>query len=204
MSIVSVCSSRPSCLRHGSKINLSDHDQKLPFASTNIDLRKRSSCHLTIISQYRHRMAIYSGEGLGFPSLPDLPRQVPWPLWMLGMLISAILPFGGNKLWPFLILNQNVDKVVDAVEEVAEMVETAAEGVEKVAEEVAEHLPQGGQLQKAALFLENAAKTLSKDAHVAEQIVHKIEEVEDKVISSFKKNGETKEEEDAQQKKDQK
>lgn len=69
---------------------------------------------------------------------------------------------------------ENVDKVVDAVEEVAEMVETAAEGVEKVAEEVAEHLPQGGQLQKAALFVENAAKTLSKDAHVAEQIVHKV------------------------------
>ncbi|CAK9313047.1 unnamed protein product [Citrullus colocynthis] len=89
------------------------------------------------------------------------------------------------------------------VEDVAEMVETAGERVDKVAEEIGEHLPEGSKLQKAALFVENAAERIAKDADLAGDIIEKIEAAENELSSFIKQSGESKEEDDAKQKNDQ-
>ncbi|XP_038886506.1 uncharacterized protein LOC120076742 isoform X1 [Benincasa hispida] len=151
--------------RHGSNLNTT---HILPFPTTT-NPKYSTSCRHNI------DMAIYSsGDANGLPPLPPLP-DTPWPLWVAGVLMSAVLSIWQTKSYwgPFLTLKEKVDKVVDVVEEVAEMVETAAERVDKVAEEIAEHLPEGSKLQKAALFVENAAERIAKDADLAGDIIDK-------------------------------
>ncbi|CAN6288337.1 unnamed protein product [Urochloa humidicola] len=71
--------------------------------------------------------------------------------------------------------------VKDTVEVVAEVVEEAATVAEKVSTEVAEHLPEGGRLRSAAVLVEHASKEVAEDAHLAHDIIHKLDEIEEDV-----------------------
>lgn len=70
-----------------------------------------------------------------------------------------------------------IDKLEAAVEEteqVIEQVEDIAEAVENVVEDVKEQLPEGGKFRSAAEFVEDVAKEIAKDAHLAEKIFDKV------------------------------
>ena len=64
--------------------------------------------------------------------------------------------------------------VKDTAEVVAEAVEDAATVAEKVSSEVAEQLPENGRLRTAAVLLENASKEVAEEAHLAQNIIHKV------------------------------
>ncbi|XP_022962246.1 uncharacterized protein LOC111462754 [Cucurbita moschata] len=200
MSIISV-SSRSANLRsavdsrrHGSNLNLSHllHRAKsLPLPRT---IPKNRATHITT---YRD-MAVYGvGGGLGspLPLPPPPPPLTPWPLWVAGAVLSAILSiWKTTKYWkPFLMLKQRVEKVVHVAEDVVDMVETAAEEVDKVAEEIADHLPKDSILQKTAVLVENTAETVAKDANLAADIIGKVEKFDDGLNSLIKKKGGSKE-----------
>ena len=65
--------------------------------------------------------------------------------------------------------------VKDTAEAVAEVVEEAATVVEKVSSEVAEQLPKGGRLRTAAMIVEHASKEVAEEAHLARDIIHKVQ-----------------------------
>lgn len=69
----------------------------------------------------------------------------------------------------------------DTAEAVAEVVEEAATFAEKVSSEVAEQLPEGGRLRTAAVLVEKASKEVAHEAHLAQDIIHKVEEIEEDV-----------------------
>ncbi|PWZ53807.1 hypothetical protein Zm00014a_021982 [Zea mays] len=67
-----------------------------------------------------------------------------------------------------------VDMVKDTAEVVAEAVEDAATVAEKVSSEVAEQLPENGRLRTAVVLLEHASKEVAEEAHLAQNIIHKV------------------------------
>ncbi|KAL2467829.1 Plastid-targeted protein 3 [Forsythia ovata] len=76
-----------------------------------------------------------------------------------------------------------VDTAVETIEEITEVVEKAAEVVDKVAENIADHLPEGGKFRKTIDFIENVAEKTAKDAQLVEDIINKIQKVEEDVES---------------------
>ena len=67
-----------------------------------------------------------------------------------------------------------METVKDAAETVVEVVEEAATFAEKVSSEVAEQLPEGGRLRTAAVLVEHASKEVAHEAHLAQDIIHKV------------------------------
>ncbi|XP_028072050.1 uncharacterized protein LOC114274341 isoform X1 [Camellia sinensis] len=116
---------------------------------------------------------------------PPLPSQPPpnscRKNWILGGLIAIVLPFFRNKWGPLFKLTKEVEDAVERVEHVTEVIEKVAEEVEKVAEDVGDELPEGGKLRGAFERVENVAKKAAKDAHFAEEMIDKVEEVEKEV-----------------------
>ncbi|KAK9110974.1 hypothetical protein Scep_018493 [Stephania cephalantha] len=104
-----------------------------------------------------------------------------WKNWILGTLLSLILPFWKHKWAPLLAIKNEVDKVIGTIDVVTEVVEKVAEGVEKAAEEVAQRLPEGGKLQEAVLVVEKIAKKVHEDAHATDEFIHKVEDVGDDI-----------------------
>ncbi|KMT08598.1 hypothetical protein BVRB_6g138780 [Beta vulgaris subsp. vulgaris] len=78
-----------------------------------------------------------------------------------------------------------VDTVVQTVEMVVETVEKVAEGVAHVADEVANQLPDGGKLQNIVCHVANMAEETAKDAHLVDQLIDKVENIEKGVVSAF-------------------
>ncbi|RQO86773.1 hypothetical protein POPTR_002G101600v4 [Populus trichocarpa] len=160
-----------------------------------------TSLKLLYARNTKMEMAVYNSLGTG-PAHPSAPSPCLIQLygdlrtsrkgWVLGMLISIILPFCRNKWGALLLIKDKVEQVVEIADHVADIVEEVAEEVGKVAEEVADHLPEGGKLQQVATFVENVAKETAKDANVVDEIIEKIknqvEEVEKEVeeeVESF-------------------
>ncbi|CAA2956801.1 Hypothetical predicted protein [Olea europaea subsp. europaea] len=120
----------------------------------------------------------------------NVPR-VPFPSqssnslrnWILGIILTIILPFGTNKWGPLSKLKNEVDTVVETIEQITEVVEKVAEVVDKVAEDIADDLPEGGRFRKAVVLIENVAEQTAKDAHLLEDIIHKVQGVEEDVES---------------------
>ncbi|KAI3412787.1 uncharacterized protein J3R85_016912 [Psidium guajava] len=117
------------------------------------------------------------------PRLPSDPSPSSWKFWVLGVFVSMILPFWRNKWGPLWKLKNDVEAAVEKADHLTEFVEEVAEKVEHVAEEVTEHLPDG-KLKDAAALVEHWAETVDKDAHLAGDIIDKVEEVE-KDVDSF-------------------
>ncbi|XP_058087495.1 uncharacterized protein LOC131234575 [Magnolia sinica] len=112
---------------------------------------------------------------------PEVAANSPYPAWVtwiLGSILSMVLPFWKTKLMAFLKLEDEVEK---AVENVAEAVEKVAEATEKAIEELEEELPADGKLKEALVAVENSVKEVQKDAKAAEQLIHKVDEMKEEV-----------------------
>ncbi|KAA8538127.1 hypothetical protein F0562_027735 [Nyssa sinensis] len=106
-----------------------------------------------------------------------------WRGWMLGMLITIILPFMKHKWGPLFQLTKRVENAVEAAEFVVETIENVAKKVEEVAEDIADEIPAGGKLKEAIDFVEQVAEGTAKAAHLVDGVIDKFQEVEEKVES---------------------
>ncbi|CAL9073343.1 unnamed protein product [Musa textilis] len=114
------------------------------------------------------------------PSSHRPPPRSPlstWARWALGSMLTLILPFWVKKWRTLLRIEGEVEMVADAVEEVFEVVEKVATVVEKVSSEVAERLPEEGKLKDAVLSIEHVSREAAQDAHLANDIIHKLRSV---------------------------
>ncbi|KAL5556530.1 hypothetical protein UlMin_038766 [Ulmus minor] len=105
-----------------------------------------------------------------------------WKSWILGVVISLILPFWRHKWGPLLAIKNQVDTIADTIEAVAEVIEDVAEKVEDIADDIGDNL-ENGKLKDLANLVEDVARETAKDAHMVDQFIEKVEEVEDKVES---------------------
>ncbi|KAL7002998.1 hypothetical protein U1Q18_004156 [Sarracenia purpurea var. burkii] len=110
---------------------------------------------------------------------PQKPNFPTWAKWLLGSVLSIVLPFWGPKWKNLLLFEGKVEEVVEEVEIVAEVVEKVANTAEKVAEEVVENLPDTGKLKEAALLVEHVSIVTAQDAELTKVFIHKVEELKD-------------------------
>ncbi|XP_022869621.1 uncharacterized protein LOC111389010 isoform X1 [Olea europaea var. sylvestris] len=130
---------------------------------------------------YNHRCVQRRNFQLKASASGDHSPSSSWKKWLLGLLLTVILPAVGHKGGLFAGLKSKIDAAVKTVETVTEIVEEVAEEVEKVVEEVEEKLPQDSKLKEALESVENLAKKAVKEAKQAEELVHKVQSVEETI-----------------------
>ncbi|XP_039041511.1 uncharacterized protein LOC120180201 isoform X2 [Hibiscus syriacus] len=124
-------------------------------------------------------------SGSGLPPFPFnlLHSGSDWHLWALGTAIPLILSFTTSKWGPFLKLMNDAEKVLETAEHISDVVEEVAEKVEKIADEVGDQLPDGGKLRATLELVEDLAEETAKNAHLAGDLIDKVQEMEDKLES---------------------
>lgn len=127
-----------------------------------------------------HIMAMGASGNFQPPEEPGLPKPASpaWKNWMVGLVLSIILPSFRHKWGPLMVLRGKVNETIETLETVTEVAEELAEVVEKVADEVGDKLPDDTKLKDAMESVENLAKTAVKEAKVAEQLIHQVEGLE--------------------------
>ncbi|CAA2962987.1 Hypothetical predicted protein [Olea europaea subsp. europaea] len=107
------------------------------------------------------------------------PTDNPWFAGVAGFMVTV--PFLAQRL---LTLTKEVDLAAQTVEKIADAVEKVAEEVDKAAENIAESLPEGA-LKNVVNLVEDLAEETAKDAQKVEDLMDKIEEIDDKVEAYF-------------------
>ncbi|KAJ4822021.1 hypothetical protein Tsubulata_001588 [Turnera subulata] len=167
--------SSQGCQRPGSKRSCVLPASKFNHKCQSLGIHHRFPLLITSLGSrnVKMNMTAYSGVDPGVP-LPSDPSPGSWKFWILGMVITVLLPFCRNGWGPLLRLRDKVERAVETAETVAEIVETVAEKVDEMAEEVADHLPEGGRLKKLATSVEKLAEETAKGAHRAEELIDKV------------------------------
>ncbi|KAI7743747.1 hypothetical protein M8C21_007761 [Ambrosia artemisiifolia] len=80
--------------------------------------------------------------------------------WIVGIVLTFVLPFITHKWGPLLLLK--TDKVIDSI---------------------TDNLPKGSQLKKNLEFVDEIVEGVAKSAHVADKFINEVEEAEDKLES---------------------
>ncbi|KAJ0940038.1 hypothetical protein HanRHA438_Chr02g0068151 [Helianthus annuus] len=96
-----------------------------------------------------------------------------WQQW-IGMITALIVPFFSRKWIMLLKIKDEVDTVVEETEKIVDRIEDVAETVDKVAKDVADHLPEGGKLRNAVVFVEGVAEEIAREAHLVEDFLHEV------------------------------
>ncbi|CAL1389012.1 unnamed protein product [Linum trigynum] len=134
-------------------------------------------------------VVVYSNVDSGGPVSSPTPGSSggsDWRGWLIGVIMSFLLPFWRNQLWSLKKIQASVESVVETIEEVVEAVEEVAEKVEEVAEQIEENLPEG-ELKELLEDVEQAADKAAKAADVAQQVLTKVQAMEDQVESYIDK-----------------
>ncbi|ONI02375.1 hypothetical protein PRUPE_6G194000 [Prunus persica] len=158
------------------------HSQK-----TKLQVPHATLHSLPLTSDQQHPMLAYQRSSFTkFPYDHQLIRAhhrllITKKNWIVGLMLSIIIPSLRHKWGPLLALKSKVDMAVDTVESVTEVVEELAEEVEKVAEQVEDKLPEDAKLREAVESVEHLAEDAVKKAELAKDVIHKVEEVEEEV-----------------------
>ncbi|KAJ9545692.1 hypothetical protein OSB04_025399 [Centaurea solstitialis] len=114
--------------------------------------------------------------------------------WIVGIVLTFVLPFITHKWGPLLVLKNKVDTMVNTAEYIMETIEDVAERVDKVIDNITDELPESSQLRKSMEAIDGLVEGLAKSAHIANDIIDKVEEVEDKLESLIAHEAKEKEE----------
>ncbi|MBA0856327.1 hypothetical protein Goshw_026794, partial [Gossypium schwendimanii] len=106
------------------------------------------------------------------PSNPGSCEFLSRKLWVVGLVMSIILPFWRSKWGPLLKLKDEVETIIDKAEEVTDIVEEVAGQVEEVADDIGNHLPEG-RLKNALQFVEDMAQNTADGARLAGDLIDK-------------------------------
>ncbi|XP_039069146.1 uncharacterized protein LOC120215565 [Hibiscus syriacus] len=159
----STCKFQPAITRFTHFLVISKHKakrhriirkQNLQFLGTSIWLRN--------IDRDKN-MVVRCGVGPG----PSNHGPGSWKLWVLGILLSVVLPFWRSKWGPLLKLkDENAETVIEKVEAVTNTVKKVAEQVEEVADEIGNNLPEG-RLKDTLEIVEDVAQNTAEGARFA-------------------------------------
>ncbi|KAI3513718.1 hypothetical protein L1887_21057 [Cichorium endivia] len=179
---------------------------KRPFLKSNksawnLHGRNCRSLQYLSMSMNLQRATLVRQSNINPPPEPPLPSGSPSGSlrnWIVGLVLTFILPFFTHKWGSWLLLKNQVDQKIEATEHVVKAVESAADKLDKVIDGITDDLPDGSKLKKALEFLDEIAEGVAKTAHVADDFINKVEETEDKLESLIHREN-SKEEEISQQ-----
>ncbi|XP_071711832.1 uncharacterized protein [Rutidosis leptorrhynchoides] len=109
------------------------------------------------------------------------PPSSTWKNWIIGFLMTFIVPFFTTKGGPIKAFLIKVDNILDSAEQISEVVEVVADKVDKVAEKLSDDMEEGSKIKKTLDFIEQVAEKLEKDAHTAGDFIDKVQEMQDKI-----------------------
>ncbi|KAG6435956.1 hypothetical protein SASPL_100837 [Salvia splendens] len=101
--------------------------------------------------------------------------------WILGLVVSFILPFFTNKWGPLWVIKNKLENAVQTVENIVEAVEKVADSVDKIAEDIADDLPEGSKLRDLVEKVESLAEKTAKTADSLDDVIDKVQEAGDHV-----------------------
>ncbi|KAJ6734438.1 hypothetical protein OIU79_001659 [Salix purpurea] len=157
------CGSSSTVSRIGNGLSMHHQGLQLIVASSN---KWRQSHFNMMKSDKAVPPPVSNPPGSNFPT---------WAKWILGYILSIILPFWKRKREELKRLEGEAEIIVEEVGQVAEVVEKVAAVAEKVSEEVAEVLPENGKLKETALLIEQVSKAAAHDAKLTQDIIHKVD-----------------------------
>ncbi|CAI9755857.1 unnamed protein product [Fraxinus pennsylvanica] len=179
-----------------------------PNSSANLAFKSHKNCKLRVQCLNNTSLVAKSGKikriwvvRSSVEPGPPTPSGPPFdPLnWILGIIISVVIPFIGQKWAP---VKNKIDAALNKVEYVVEAVEKVAGKVEKVAEDIADDLPAGGELRKVVDFVERVAERVAKDAGLMDDFIDEVQEKEEKLESLVQSLEEKEREEEKEKEKD--
>ncbi|KAL8261492.1 hypothetical protein R6Q59_025541 [Mikania micrantha] len=136
----------------------------------------------TTTIRWNSMIAYAAGQPDGTPPPPPPSASSgSWKNWVIGILMTFIIPSFTTKGGPIKVLIQKVDQIMDTAEQITEVVEAVADKVDKVAEELGDQLPEGTEIKRTLDFIEHVAERLEKDAQTAGDFIDKVQEMEDKI-----------------------
>ncbi|KAK6115017.1 hypothetical protein DH2020_007286 [Rehmannia glutinosa] len=118
---------------------LSSDNNVFGYQRVTQSLGYRYLSNYTRLQNYSTRRRNFTVHNSVQPNAP-LPSQPPSSSlrWILGIVLTIILPFASNKWGPLLNIKQEVDTTVETIEEIVDIVEKMAEVVDKVAENISD------------------------------------------------------------------
>ncbi|CAA0827878.1 Unknown protein [Striga hermonthica] len=157
-----------------------------PFSRSSLSNRQTDPMCFSIKKMQTHyktkrnSFAVYANSVPGAP-LPSTPPPNSHPLsWIIGVLISLMLPFFTNKWGPLWVVKNRIENAVQRVEDVVEAVEKVAGKIDEIAEDIADDLPQG-KLKDLVEMVENVAEKTAKTADSLDNVIDKAQEAEDRL-----------------------
>ncbi|KAL2538582.1 uncharacterized protein Fot_19973 [Forsythia ovata] len=129
----------------------------------------------------RRNFVVYASSVPGVP-LPSGPPSNSIRSWILGMVISIVLPFFSHKLGALWVLKNRIENTVQQVEDMVEVVEKVAEEVDKIADDILDDLPEG-QLKNIVNYVEDLAEKTAKNADTIGDLIDKVQEAQDQMES---------------------
>ncbi|KAJ9174918.1 hypothetical protein P3X46_013513 [Hevea brasiliensis] len=111
------------------------------------------------------------------PVDPPRANYASWAKWMLGSMLSLILPFWKEKWEKLKMIEGEAEIVGEEVESVAAVVQKAATMAENISAEVAEKLPENGKLKETAVLIERVSKATAHDAQLTRDFIHKVDKL---------------------------
>ncbi|KAL7583280.1 hypothetical protein Lser_V15G44516 [Lactuca serriola] len=115
--------------------------------------------------------------------LPSGPPSDSMNGWVLCIVLTFVLPFITRKWGPLIALKNRVDTAVDMAEHIAEVMEDVAGKVDKVIDSITDDLPEDSKLRKRLEAIDELIEGVAMSAHIANDIIDKVEEAEDKLES---------------------
>ncbi|XP_021981929.2 uncharacterized protein LOC110877991 isoform X1 [Helianthus annuus] len=113
--------------------------------------------------------------------------------WIVGIVFTFVLPFCTHKWGPLLQIKNKVDNVVNTAEYIMETIEAVAEKVDNVIDNITDDLPENSSIRKTMEAVDELVEGVAKSAHIANDIIDKVEEVENKLESMILKEAKEKE-----------
>ncbi|XP_023763624.1 uncharacterized protein LOC111912117 [Lactuca sativa] len=141
--------------------------------------------------QYHPRLMIARRKFVVYSNITPLPG-VPLPSgspsgsmesWVMCIVLTFVLPFITHKWGPLIALKNRVDTAVDMAEHIAEVMEDVAGKVDKVIDSITDDLPEDSKLRKRLEAIDELIEGVAMSAHIANDIIDKVEEAEDKLES---------------------
>ncbi|GJY19570.1 hypothetical protein Tco_0391061 [Tanacetum coccineum] len=102
--------------------------------------------------------------------------------WIVGIVLTCVLPFITHKWGSLALLKNKVDTMMETTEHVMETIEAMANGADEIIDEITDNLPDS-KLKERMEAIDDMIEDLAKGAHIANEIIDKVEETEHKVES---------------------
>ncbi|PWA97632.1 hypothetical protein CTI12_AA027120 [Artemisia annua] len=156
--------------RHASFIRNKDNDLSKIYSSSARSLRYNPAQPMFVVR-----------NNISPPGAPDPSGSLT--IWIAGLVLTCVLPFVTRKWGSLALIKNKVDTVMETTEHVMETIEAMAKGADEIIDEITDSLPENSKLKERMEAIDDMIEEVAKGAHIANEIIDKVEETEEKFES---------------------